>query len=47
MEHDSNGDARCDWRTWNSLLKFGKKTGGIENQRKTRDYPDNSFIERG
>ena len=40
VEHGSNDDINCYWRTWYDSRSFGKKNRGNENQMKNRDHPD-------
>ena len=39
-EHESDGDTNFNWYTWNSPLRFGKKTEGIVNQKDNQDHSD-------
>ena len=47
MEHESDGDANCKWRTWNSSEKLGKEAGRVRNQWTNRDNPNYSIDEFG
>ena len=29
MEHESDGDTNCNWRTWNNPQKTGKRTAVV------------------
>ena len=44
VEHEGDGYTDCNWCTWNDLQRLGKKTDGIENQRKN---PDHSSVKIG
>ena len=44
---ESEDDTNCNWSTKNGPKRLGRKTGGIGNQKKNRDRPDNSIIEIG
>ena len=44
MEDESVGNTSCSWRTRNDLLKLGKGTGRLRNQRTNRIYPDYGII---
>ena len=43
--HEGDGDTSCNLCTWNGPQNFGKRTGRVGNQKKNRDYPDNSLLE--
>ena len=42
-----DADTNCSWCSWNGLQRIEKGTGGVENQRKNRDYPDHSIVKIG
>ena len=44
MEHESDGDANCNWCTRYSHQRIDKGTGGLGNKRTSGDYPNNSVI---
>ena len=47
MEHESDSDTHCNWRTRYSHKRIGWGTGGLGNKRMSRDHPKNSFINIG
>ena len=47
MEHESDGDANCNWRTWYSHQRISKGAGRLRNQRTGGDHPKYSIIEIG
>ena len=40
MEHERNGDTKCNWYPWNGSKRPRKKTGETGDQRKSLDCPD-------
>ena len=38
MEHESDGDTNCNWRTWNDSQRLGKETEGVGNRRTNPNY---------
>ena len=39
LEHKSDGDTNCNWRTRYSHQRIGKETGRLGNNRTNGDYP--------
>ena len=44
MDHKGNWDINCRLCAGKSSPRIERKTGGIENQKKNRDYPDHSNV---
>ena len=44
VEHESDSDTDCDWRTWNSSERVGTRTGRVGNRSSNRDYPDYGIL---
>ena len=44
VEHQGDGETNCSWCTWNGLQVLRKKSGGIGDQKKNRDQPDQSTV---
>ena len=42
IEHKGDGDTKCNWCTWNILVRIGKGTGRLKNKRTSRAHPDYS-----
>ena len=47
MEHESNGDANCNWGIRYSHQRIGTRTGGIGNKRISGGYANYSIVEIG
>ena len=47
MGHKSDGDANCNWCTWNNRQRIDKETRRLRNQRTSGDHPDNSIFKIG
>ena len=45
--HKVDSNTNRSYYTWNGLPKFGKKSGGIGDQRKNRDHPKHRIVEIG
>ena len=45
MEHESDGDTNRIWCARNSHQTIDKETGGLKNQRTSKDHPNYSIIE--
>ena len=43
MEHESEGDTSCNWRTRNGPRRLGKETGRAGNRRTCFDHPNYSI----
>ena len=43
VEHESDGDTSDSCWTWNGPHRLGHKTERIGNQRKNREFPDQSI----
>ena len=41
----TDGDATCNWNTWNNPPMFLKEVTRVGNQRTNRDHIDNSILE--
>ena len=44
VEHKSDGCTSCNWCSWYSNQKFGKRTIGCGNKRSSGDNPNNDII---
>ena len=40
LGHKSDDDTNCNWFSWYSHQRIGKKTIGLKNKRKGRDNPN-------
>ena len=47
MEHESDGDASCNWYAINNHKRLRKGTGRLSNQRTSEDHPVDSIIKIG
>ena len=47
IEHEGDWDSNCNWCAQNNLQKLSEGTGRTENQRKSRDHPNDSIIKIG
>ena len=47
VEHESDGDTNCNWCSWYSNQRTGRRTGTFENKRTSGDNPDYSIVEIG
>ena len=47
VEHEGDGDTKCNWCSWNGPQKLGDYFGRVGNQGTNRDYPDYSIVEIG
>ena len=47
MEHESDGDAYCNWCSWYSNRRISKGTGGLANKKTSGDHPNYLIIEIG
>ena len=47
MEHEGNGDANFNWRTWSSPQSISKETGRLGNKRINENHPDYSIFKIG
>ena len=47
MEHESDGDTSCNWRTRYSHQRSGTGTGGLRNKGTRRDNPKYCIVEIG
>ena len=47
MEHESDGDTNCNWRTWYSHQRIDCETGGLGNKRTSGDPPNDNIIKIG
>ena len=45
MEHKSDGDINCNWRTPYNHQVIGTGTGGLGNKKTSVDHPDYSIVE--
>ena len=43
MRHESDGDTRCSWCTWNCPQRLGKKLKELYQQT-NRNHPDHSTV---
>ena len=43
MEHESDGDTKCNWSAQNSHHRIGIGTGGLGNKRTSGEHPNNSI----
>ena len=44
MEHEGDDDTNCNWCSWNSPQKLGKRVGRVGNQSMSRDHPNYCII---
>ena len=44
MEHESDGDTKCNWCTWNDPQRPGKEAGRVGNRRTSRDHPNYNIV---
>ena len=44
VEHESDGDTNCNWSSWYSHQRIGKRTWGIGNKKTSEDHPNYSNI---
>ena len=47
MEYRGDGDTNCNWCTWNDLQKLEKRSGKVENLRRSWDYPNYGIVQIG
>ena len=47
MEHESDGDTNCNWRTRCSHQMIGTRSGGLVDNRTNEDHPNYSLIKIG
>ena len=47
MEHESDSDTNCNWRTRYSHLRIGVGNGGLRKTKMSEDHPKYSIIEVG
>ena len=47
MEHESDGDTNCNWRTRYSHQRIDTGTGGLGNKRTSRNCPINNIVKIG
>ena len=47
MEHESDGDTNCNWRTRYSHQRIGTGTGGLGNKTTSGDHFNYSIVEIG
>ena len=47
MEKKGDGNASCNWCTWNNPQRIGNGTGRLGNKMTNRDRPDNCNIKIG
>ena len=47
LEHESDGDTNCNWRTRYSDKRIGKGAGRIVNKRTSGDHQNNGIIKIG
>ena len=47
VEHESENSTNCNWYSWYSHQKIGKRTGGLENSGTSEDCPNYSIDEVG
>ena len=47
MEHESDGDNNCNWCSWYSHQRIGKKTRRLRNKRTNGDHSNHYIIENG
>ena len=40
MEHESDGDTNCNWRTWTDRQRVEKSVGWVGNRRTNPDHPN-------
>ena len=45
VEHESDGDTNCSWRTWHGHQSIGTGTGELGKTRTREDYPNHSIAE--
>ena len=45
MEHEGDGDTKCNWCTRYSYQIIGTKNGGLGNNGTSRDHPNSSIVE--
>ena len=45
VEYESEGDAKCNWGTWNDSQSLGKGIERVENREINRDHPNYSIVE--
>ena len=44
VEHENGGYTNCNWCSWYSHQRIGKRTVGHGNKRTNRDHPNYSII---
>ena len=47
VEHESDKGTNCNWCSWYSYQKIGKRTRGLGNKRESGDHPNYSIVEIG
>ena len=47
VKHESDVYTSCNWCSWYSHQRIGTKTGGLGNDRTSRDHPNYYIIEIG
>ena len=47
MEHKSNGDTNCNWRTMYSQQRIDKRIGALGNKRTSGEHPNDSITKFG
>ena len=47
MDHKVDGDANCNWCTWNDCQRLGKGIERLGNKKAHEEHPDDSINKNG